>query len=43
MSIYQIRKNKEKNMKTLIAGSNGMASVVPAHGGGVRDWPHWVP
>jgi hypothetical protein len=30
-------------MKTLIAGSNGMASVVPARGGGVRDWPRWAP
>jgi hypothetical protein len=38
-----IRKNKEKNMKTLIAGSNGMASVVPARGGGVRDWQRWAP
>ena len=30
-------------MKTLIAGSNGMASVVPARGGGVHDWQHWAP
>jgi hypothetical protein len=30
-------------MKTLIAGSHGMASVVPARGGGVRDWPRWAP
>lgn len=30
-------------MKTLIAGSNGMASVVPARGGGVRGWQHWAP
>lgn len=30
-------------MKTLIAGSNGMASVVPARGGGVRDWQRWAP
>ena len=30
-------------MKTLIAGSKGMASVVPARGGGVRDWQRWVP
>src|SRR5512147_1718819 len=37
-----IRKNKEKNMKTL-AGSNGMASVVPARGGGGRDWQRWAP
>ena len=29
-------------MKTLIAGSNGMASVVPVRGGGVRDWQRWV-
>jgi hypothetical protein len=38
-----IRKNNEKNMKTLIAGSNEMASVVPARAGGVRDWQHWTP
>jgi hypothetical protein len=30
-------------MKTLIAGSNGMASVVPAREGGVRDWQRWAP
>lgn len=30
-------------MKTLIAGSNGMVSVVPAWGGGVRDWQRWAP
>jgi hypothetical protein len=30
-------------MKTLIAGSNGMASIVPARGGGVRVWQRWVP
>ena len=30
-------------MKTLVAGSNGMASVVPARGGGVRDWQRWAP
>jgi hypothetical protein len=30
-------------MKTLIAGSNEMASVVPARGGWVRDWQHWAP
>jgi hypothetical protein len=30
-------------MKTLIAGSNGMASVVPARGRGVRDWQRWAP
>jgi hypothetical protein len=30
-------------MKTLIVGSNGMASVVPARGGGVRDWQRWAP
>jgi len=30
-------------MKTLIAGSNGMANVVPARGGGVRDWQRWAP
>ena len=30
-------------MKTLIAGSNRMASVVPARGGGVRDWQRWAP
>jgi len=33
----------EKGMKTLIAGSNGMASVVPAQNGGVRAWQRWVP
>jgi hypothetical protein len=36
-------KNKEKNMKTLIAGSNGMASVVPARGARARDWQRWAP
>jgi hypothetical protein len=30
-------------MKTLIAGSNGMAGVVPARSGGVRDWQRWTP
>src|SRR5690242_9174830 len=30
-------------MKTLMAGSNRMASVVPARGGGVRDWQRWAP
>ena len=30
-------------MKTPVAGSNGMASVVPARGGGVRDWQRWAP
>lgn len=30
-------------MKTLIADSNRMASVVPARGGGVRDWQRWAP
>ncbi len=30
-------------MKTLIAGSNGMTSVVPARGGRVRDWQRWAP
>jgi len=30
-------------MKTLIADSNGMGSVVPARGGGVRDWQRWTP
>jgi hypothetical protein len=37
------RKHDEKTMKTLIAGSHGMTSVVRARGGGVRDWPRWVP
>ena len=32
-----------KNMKTLIAASNGMAGVVPARSGGVRDWRRWAP
>ena len=30
-------------MKTLIAGSNRIASVEPVHGGGVRDWQRWAP
>ncbi len=30
-------------MKTLIAGSNGTASAVPARGGEVRDWQRWAP
>jgi len=30
-------------MKTLIAGSHGRASVVPARGGGVRHWQRWAP
>ena len=30
-------------MKTLIAGSNGMASVVPARIGGVGNWQRWAP
>lgn len=30
-------------MKTLFAGSNGMASVVPARGAEVRDWQRWAP
>ena len=30
-------------MKTLIAGSHGMPSVVPTRGGGVRDWQRWAP
>src|SRR5512139_968524 len=30
-------------MKTLSAGSDGMASVVTARGGGVRDWQRWAP
>jgi hypothetical protein len=34
---------KEKNMKTKIVGSNGMAGVVPARSGGVRDWQRWTP
>jgi hypothetical protein len=34
---------KEKNMKTLIAGSNGMACVVPVRGEGVRGWQRWAP
>jgi hypothetical protein len=39
----QIRKNKEKKMKILIAGSQEMSSVVHARGGGVRGWQRWVP
>jgi hypothetical protein len=30
-------------MKTIIAGSNGMANVVPTRGVRVRDWQRWVP
>jgi hypothetical protein len=30
-------------MNNLIAKSNGMASAVPARGGGVRDWQRWAP
>ena len=30
-------------MKTLIAGSNGMARVVPVRAKGVRDWQYWAP
>ena len=30
-------------MKTLIAGSNEITSVVPARGGGVLDWQRWAP
>ena len=30
-------------MKTLMAGSQGMASVAPARGRGVRDWQRWAP
>jgi hypothetical protein len=30
-------------MKILIAGSNGIASVVPARGAGIRDWQRWTP
>ena len=30
-------------MKTLVADANGMANVVPARGGGVRDWQRWAP
>lgn len=30
-------------MNTLNAGSNGVANVVPARGGGVREWQRWAP
>src|SRR5512141_2057516 len=30
-------------MKTLVAGSNELRSVVLAHGRGVRDWQSWAP
>lgn len=30
-------------MKGLIAGASGMATVVPARIGGVRDWQRWTP
>jgi hypothetical protein len=36
-------KNEEKEMKALIAGSNRMARIIPARGGGVRDWQRWTP
>jgi hypothetical protein len=39
----RIKKIKEKNMKTLITGSNAMARVVPARGRGVCDWQRWAP
>jgi hypothetical protein len=35
--------NKEKNMKTLFAGSNKMVSVLPARPGGLHDWQRWSP
>jgi hypothetical protein len=37
------RKFKEKPMNTLVAGSNGMASSVPARSRGIRNWPRWAP
>ncbi len=30
-------------MKTLIAGSNGMAGVLPAQSGRARGWQRWAP
>ncbi len=30
-------------MKTLVAGSSGMADVVPARVGWARQWPRWTP
>jgi hypothetical protein len=30
-------------MKTLVAGSNGMVSGVPARVGWARQWPRWTP
>lgn len=38
----QLLWSKEKNMKTLIAGSSREARVVPTRGGGVRDWQRWA-
>jgi hypothetical protein len=38
-----LRKNREKNMKTLIAGSNRKAGVASARGRGVGDWQRWAP
>ena len=35
--------SKENNVKTLIAGANGMAAVEPARGGGLRAWQRWAP
>ncbi len=30
-------------MKTLIAGTNEIANIVAARGGGIRDWQRWAP
>jgi hypothetical protein len=35
--------SKEINMKTLMAGSNEIARVVPVRGGGLRGWQRWTP
>jgi hypothetical protein len=38
-----IMNRKKKNMNTLTDRSIGMASVVTARNGGVRDWQRWAP
>ena len=43
MSFYVIKKNVEKNVKTPIAGSDGMVSGVPARVGWARQWLRWTP
>src|SRR4030042_6654185 len=40
---FTTQDSDEKNIKTLIAGSNGMTSVGPVRGGGISDWQCWAP